>query len=97
MTKHQSKRVQKSSLKVKLAATTVPSGRPATKSSIILQLLDRKQGATLVELAAAAAWQEHSVRGFMSGTLKRKLGLEVASEIANGARHYSVRGGSAKR
>lgn len=97
MTKHQKKPVPKSSSKVKLAAATVPSGRHNTKSSIILQLLNREKGATVAELAAATAWQEHSVRGFMSGTLKKKRGLDVTSEIVNSARHYSVRGGSAKR
>jgi Protein of unknown function (DUF3489) len=95
--KHQKKPAPKSSSKVKLTAATVPSGRPNTKSSIILQLLNRKQGATVAELATATSWQEHSVRGFMSGTLKKKLGLEVMSEIINGNRHYGVRGGSAKQ
>lgn len=96
MTKPQKKPGLKRSQKQKLAATTVPSGRPDTKSSIILQLLNRQQGATVAELAAATAWQEHSVRGFMSGTLKKKHGLDVSSETVNGTKHYSLRGGSAK-
>jgi hypothetical protein len=96
MTKHQKQLGFKRSPKVKVSAAIIPSDRLNTKSSIILQLLNRKQGATVAELATAAVWQEHSVRGFMSGTLKKKLGLEVASEIVNGTRHYSVRSGSAK-
>jgi hypothetical protein len=66
--------------------------RPNTKSHVIIQLLGRETGATVKELAAAADWQEHSVRGFMSGTLKKRLGFDVSSEIVNGVRHYKVSG-----
>ena len=69
---------------------TAKTARPGTKSAVILQLLSRDNGATVKELAAAADWQEHSVRGFMSGTLKKKHGLEVTSQIVDGKRHYRV-------
>jgi hypothetical protein len=68
------------------------TSRPNTKSHVITQLLGRETGATVKELAAATSWQEHSVRGFMSGTLKKKLGLDVSSEIVNGVRHYKING-----
>lgn len=64
--------------------------RTDTKSSLILKLLGRPSGATVKELAAAASWQDHSVRGFLSGTLKKKLGLVVTSEVIDGARHYRI-------
>ena len=96
MTKHQKKPDLKRSAKEKSAAENVSSGRANTKSSIILHLLNREKGATLAELATATAWQAHSLRGYMSGTLKKKLGLDVTSKIVNGTRHYSLRGGSAK-
>jgi Protein of unknown function (DUF3489) len=51
----------------------------ATKAAKITSLLMRNNGATLVEMSSATDWQPHSVRGFMSGTLKKKLGLDVAS------------------
>lgn len=51
----------------------------ATKSEQIVGLLKRANGATIAELAKATSWQEHSVRGFLSGTLKKKLSLEIIS------------------
>jgi hypothetical protein len=41
-------------------------------------------------LVAASGWQAHSVRGFLSGTLKKKHGLTVASEKADGIRRYRI-------
>ena len=66
------------------------AARPGTKSAVIMHLLSRDNGATVKELAAAANWQEHSVRGFISGTLKKKHGLEVTSQIVDGKRRYNV-------
>jgi hypothetical protein len=65
------------------AASSKPSEitqRPGTKGAEITALLKRRGGATLAELTAASGWQAHSVRGFLSGTLKKKLGYTVASE-----------------
>jgi hypothetical protein len=62
---------------------------------MILQLLGRASGATVKELAAATGWQDHSVRGFLSGTLKKKLKLIVTSVIVDGARHYKISGSGA--
>ena len=50
-----------------------------SKKSIILGLLRRKDGATLAELAEASSWQNHSVRGFLSGTVWKKMGLAIES------------------
>jgi hypothetical protein len=54
-------------------AITVP------KSEQIIGLLKRSNGASIAELSTTTGWQEHSVRGFMSGALKKKLHLEVTS------------------
>ena len=62
-----------------------------------MHLLSRDNGATVKELAAAADWQEHSIRGFMSGTLKKKHGLEVTSQIVDAKRYYSVSNAGAGR
>jgi len=97
MPKQQKKPASKNSPKLKVTGQIARPGRLGSKSSIILQLLNRENGATVAELAAAAKWQEHSVRGFMSGTLKKKRGFEVTSQIINGTRHYSVRHGSGAR
>ena len=50
-----------------------------TKTAKILDLLKRSGGASLDQLRKATGWQAHSVRGFLSGTLKKKMGLRVAS------------------
>lgn len=56
-----------------------------------MQLLARRDGATLAELVAATDWQPHSVRGFLSGTVKKKVGLTlVSSRDDNGARRYRI-------
>ena len=55
-----------------------------TKSEEIIGLLKRANGASIAELAKATDWQVHSVRGFMSGTLKKKLGLEIVSARDDG-------------
>ena len=53
--------------------------RDGSKAAKILDLLKRPNGATLKELMKATGWQAHSVRGFISGTLGKKMGLKVAS------------------
>lgn len=51
-----------------------------TKQQIMIDLLRRPEGATIEEITAATVWQSHTVRGAMSGALKKKLGLEITSE-----------------
>ena len=70
------------------AATKAP--RADTKSAVILKLLTRPAGASIEELAAATDWQHHSVRGFLSGALKKKRRLDVTNVIVNGVRRYHV-------
>lgn len=63
----------------------------ASKQDAVVGLLRRQEGASIEEMMAATSWQSHSVRGFMSGTLKKKLGLELISEKdAAGHRRYYV-------
>lgn len=63
----------------------------APKSSKMLDLLTRKSGCTLDELQNASGWQAHSVRGFLSGTVKKKLGFQIESVVTGkGARRYKA-------
>jgi len=62
-----------------------------TKQAKIITLLQRQKGATLAELGKLSGWQEHSIRGFMSGTLKKRMGLNVTSEQnSKGTRRYRI-------
>jgi Protein of unknown function (DUF3489) len=60
-----------------------------TKQQVCLDLLNRREGATVEELQAATGWQQHSVRGFLAGAVKKKLGLTLLSEKPDaGPRRY---------
>ena len=66
-----------------------------TKSEKMIALLRRNTGATVAELAKATGWQRHSVHGFMSGTLKKKQGLEITrSKEENKDRLYRIAAGA---
>jgi hypothetical protein len=74
------------------SAKPVKTPHHGSKTARILDLLKRPQGVTLKELMKATGWQPHSVRGFLSGTVGKKLGLTVASVRDNdGERRYSVK------
>jgi hypothetical protein len=72
------------------AGKQATKANPDKKSAQVLQLLRRQQGATINELSIATTWQPHSVRGFLSGTVKKRYGLKLTSEVIDGARHYRV-------
>lgn len=73
-------------------AKETPAPRPRiTKITQCLELLSAPGGATIDELQAATGWQAHSVRGFLAGTVKKKLGLILDAKKAEGhARRYHV-------
>ena len=69
------------------------AARDGSKKADIIRLLERAKGATLDEIMEATGWQAHSVRGFISGTLGKKLKLKVESfKTDKGARTYRVKG-----
>ena len=66
--------------------------RDGSKTATILEMLKQPGGATAKELLKATGWQPHSLRGFISGTLGKKMGLAVESATGeDGERTYSVR------
>lgn len=62
-----------------------------TKHARLLNLLSAPQGASIEEMMLASGWQQHSVRGFLAGTVKKKMGLALTSTKAEGeVRRYSI-------
>ena len=61
------------------------------KTARVIALLERPEGATLKAIMRATGWQTHSVRGFISGQLKKKMGLKVRSSKREGERVYSIK------
>ena len=75
--------------KTRKAAPT--PAKSASKQDQVLVLLRRQNGASIEEIVAATDWQPHSVRGFLSGAVKKRLGIDVISEKgADGVRRYYV-------
>ena len=65
--------------------------RENSKKAIVLELLRRPDGATIADIMAATEWQAHSVRGFLSGSLAKKMGLTLESaKRADGVRIYHI-------
>jgi hypothetical protein len=64
--------------------------RVNTKAESIIALLKRPAGATLNEIMAETGWQAHSIRGFISGQLSRRLGLRIQSFKREGERVYRI-------
>lgn len=65
-------------------APTAPAPREGTKQAALIALLQRPEGASLTEAAAALEWQPHTLRGAISGALKKRLGLAVSVEKIDG-------------
>jgi hypothetical protein len=75
------------------ARTVARRGRqgPKTKKQIAIALLERPKGASLAEMQRAMGWQQHSVRGFLAGTVKKMPDITLISEKAEGgSRRYRV-------
>ena len=58
--------------------------RAGTKQAQIIAMLQRPEGATIAEMVEATSWQSHTVRGSISGALKKKLGLPITAEKVEG-------------
>lgn len=75
---------------VDLTPAAPPLVLPKGKLGALAALLQRPEGASVEEMMAATGWQAHSVRGAISGGLKKKLGYEIASRETLGGRIYRI-------
>lgn len=67
--------------------------QPMNKTLQILGMLQRPNGASIAELIKATEWQAHSMRGFLAGTVRKKMGLDVTSTREDGKdRRYRIAG-----
>ncbi len=67
-------------------ASSKPAERPFTKHARIIAMLRLPAGATIAAIMTATEWQQHSVRGFLAGVIRKKLGLNLVSEQTNKGR-----------
>jgi len=93
-------RVSASGRHVKRASQTrKPSREPTgpSKKATCLAMLERADGASIQELMQATGWQQHSVRGFLSGQVRKHMELSLTSEVGEaGERRYRISGGDRK-
>jgi hypothetical protein len=61
-----------------------------SKQDRVIALLRRQEGATLAALVKATGWKQHSIRGFLAGTVRKKLKLQLVSEKVDGVRTYRI-------
>ena len=86
------KKASKGQKKAPPSQKSAVAARDGSKTSKVLDLLKRPDGVTLKELMKLTGWQPHSVRGFLSGTVGKKMGLAVTSTKGeDGERTYSVK------
>ena len=91
-----SRSTSKSRSRTRLAPSSSKTAmRPDTKHARILAMLRAPAGTTVAAIMTATQWQQHSVRGFLAGVVRKKLGLNLVSEQTDKGRVYRIKDGKA--
>jgi Protein of unknown function (DUF3489) len=77
------------------AVSSTPVARPDTKHARIIAMLRAPAGTTIAAIMTATEWQQHSVRGFLAGVVRKKLGLNLIFEQTDKGRVYRIKDGKA--
>jgi hypothetical protein len=83
----------KKASKAKPVAKPSRKATPESKQDSVIALLRRPEGASIDVLVKATGWQPHSVRGFLAGTVRKKLKLQLQSQKVDGTRTYRIKAG----
>ncbi len=70
-----------------------PKADPGSKQSHVIAMLQSPAGATIAAMTNATGWQQHSVRGFLAGVVRKRLKLKLGSKKVDGERVYQITGG----
>jgi hypothetical protein len=81
--------------------TTIdPKGKnaePGSKQSRVIAMLQSPAGATIAAMMQATGWQQHSVRGFLAGVVRKRLKLKLGSKKVDGNRVYQIASGDSRK
>jgi hypothetical protein len=75
---------------VDAVSITLAKPRAGTKNAQVVAMLQDRAGATIAAIRAATGWQQHPVRGFLAGVVRKKLGLNLVSEPSESGRVYRI-------
>lgn len=84
------KAIRQSGVSQRQQSSAEQPGRSESKQARIIAMLRMPNGATIDAMAQATGWQQHSVRGFLAGVIRKKLGLNLVSAAAEGGRIYRI-------
>jgi hypothetical protein len=76
--------------KAKTKASSRRESRPGSKQARVLAMLGRAEGTTITAIMRATDWQQHSVRGFLAGVVRKRLKLKLRSKKVDGQRIYQI-------